>query len=147
MLYTKSHAYECDFSEVLLDKPESGYPVYYETELFDKGIHPKSYFRLTSIKEVNLNELGKYIVVSSRNRLPETLYKSMSSYFFAEYPDKSATTELTNSNNKRTHKNAKWELLPTNDCRYKKDGKCTLKSCINYKYDCDRPSMCIKQKR
>ncbi len=146
ILYTKSHAYECDFTEVVLERPFMNYPDYYEVELFSKGIEPKSYYKLTTIKEVELQELNKYVVVSSRNKLTETLYKSMSSYFFAEYPDKDQMAPPVSRHKEKKSKYDK-KLLPSNDCRYRKDGRCTLRSCINYKYKCERANMCIKQKR
>ena len=146
LLYTKNHAYECGLIEVSLEKPKGDYPEYYNEELFDKGIYPNSYYKLSSIKEIGMNELGKYVVVSSRNRLTDTLNKSMSSYFFAEYPDKKQGDVPSNKRTKKIENTDK-KTLSANDCRYKKDGCCSLKSCINYKYECERPNMCAKQKR
>ena len=148
LLYTKNHAYECDFCDVMLEKPDIGYPSYYETELFEKGIYPKSYFKLTSIVETPIAELTRYVVVSSRNALLDTLNKSMSSFFFAEYPDRNCDdgNETSVSSNRRNKDNKK-HILPSNECKYKKEKRCTLKSCINYGYECERPSMCLKQKR
>lgn len=145
MLYTRNHAYECSLAEVIIEKPKEGYPDYYETELFEQGRYPKSYYKLTSITEVSIGELSKYIVVSSRNELMNTLNKSMSSYFYAEYPDKDVVRNDP-SQRKLSAVNKK-ELLPSNECRYQKEGRCTLKGFVNYQYECERPSTCLRQKR
>ncbi len=145
MLYTRNHAYECSLSEVITEKPEEGYPDYYETELFEQGRYPKSYYKLTSIKEIPIGELSKYVVVSSKNELMNTLNKSMSSYFYAEYPNKEAVrNELSQV---KPTVSQKKELLPVNDCKYQKEGRCTLKGFVNYQYECERPSTCMRQKR
>ena len=145
MLYTRNHAYECVLTEASTEKPKEGYPAYYETELYEQGRYPKSYYKLTSITEVPISDLSQYVVVSSRNPLMNTLNKSMSSYFYAEYPDKDAPrTETTSS--KPTSKKPR-ELLPVNECRYQKNGRCTLKGFVNYQYECERPSSCMRQKR
>ncbi len=146
MLYTRNHAYECALLEVTTEKPKVGYPEYYERELFNRGRYPKSYYKITSITEVPIGELAKYIVVSSQNALMNTLNKSMSSYFYAEYPDKDAPRKEPSDSKALTFKNPK-ELLPINECRYQKAGKCTLKGFVNYQYECERPSTCMRQKR
>lgn len=147
VLYTKGKAYLCNFVDYTTNKPANHYPEYYNQYLFGQSKEPSIYFKLTSIDEIQLSVLDKAVVVSSRNRLQDTLNRSMSSYFLAEIPggkeDVKATTMIQNKDSSKTKK----ELLPENDCRYRKDGKCTLKSCINYLYECDRPNRCLKQKR
>lgn len=145
LLYTRNHAYECKLLECNTDKPSSGYPHYYEDELFESGMEPKSYYKLASIEEVPISELDNYIVVSSRNRLMTTLNKSMSSYFYAEYPN--PDEKISETQKIKKQRLIKKEQLSENDCRYRKDGRCGLKGCVNYQYECDRPNMCIKQKR
>jgi hypothetical protein len=142
ILYSKGIAYICDFTEIKKDKPASGIPEYYQEYLYDQLIIPKIYFKLTCIEKLDAVELSKYRVCSSQTPVMETLNRSMSSFFFVEKgelaveykPEKKAKSK------KETKVNA------PNSCKYKKDGKCNNKACISYLYECERPSMCMKQK-
>lgn len=148
ILYKKGKAHLCSLMEVSDKEPIDGYPEYYKEYLYDQMIFPKIYFKLSSIKEIELNELDKCIVCSSRARLIDTLNRSMSSFIFAMVPDsdsKAVGTITVSKEGKYIKSNR--ELLDKNDCVYRKDGKCSNRRCINYQYECDRPSTCIKQKR
>lgn len=144
VLYKSGEAYECKLLECSEKKPDNGFPEYYKQHLFEASIKPSSYYKLGSIERLSATELGKCIVVSSRNQLTDTLHRSMASFFYAEFPGDKEKIVQSKPEIKKVEEKI---LLGENDCKYRKSGKCTLKSCINYLYDCDRPSMCLKQKR
>lgn len=142
ILYTRGVAHECHLLGIAEKKPSEGCPKYYETE----GVFPNVYFKLASIEPVEIPALDKYSIISTGRKLPDAIWHSMTSYFFAEWPDR----EKKIPGEKRREvqaKKEKIELLPTTDCVYRKNGKCTCRSCISYQYECERPSMCLKQKR
>ncbi len=145
ILYARGSAFLCEISEVIYEKPDVGYPSYYKTELFDKLSYPTIYFKLVSIEPLNIDELEKFTVISSGNNVINTLLHSMSSFLFISYGKTDVIKEETNEKKKITA--PKKEKLAENDCVYKKDGKCSLKSFVNYQYECERPSTCMKQKR
>lgn len=150
ILYKKGKAHMCRLEEISDKKPDKGYPDYYQEYLYDQLIFPKVYFKLTSIEEIELKELDKCIVCSSLSHLMDTLNRSMSSFIFAMVPDPNAKAinvkeQTKGEKTKPTRK--KKDLLDKNDCVYRKDGKCSNRSCISYQYECEHPSVCIKQKR
>lgn len=143
ILYARNSAFLCRICEVTYDKPEEGYPDYYNTELFEKCSYPTIYFKLTTLEQIDVNELEKFTVISSGNSAINTLMHSMSSFLFISY----GKAEITKLELKEKPKKTKKEKLPENDCVYKKDGKCSLKSFVNYQYECNRPSTCMRQRR
>lgn len=143
ILYARSSAYICEVSEVIYDKPDNGFPDYYQIELFDKLLYPTVYFKLTSIKMLDINELEKFIVLSSGNTAINTLMHSMSSFLFVSY----GKSQIMVDKQKENMKVPKRIKLTENDCVYRKAGKCGLKGFVNYQYECDRPANCIRQKR
>ena len=143
VLYSRGAAYLCEISEVAYEKPKEGYPDYYEEELFQKFTYPTVYFKLVSIESLDINALEKFRVVSSGNSAINTLLHSMSSFLFIEY-GKAGTLNVKLKDEKKIKER---EQLPENDCVYRKDGRCSLKSFVNYQYECDRPSNCLRQKR
>lgn len=145
ILYARGSAFLCEINEVTYDKPDEGYPDYYKNELFDKFTFPTIYFKLASMESLNVNELEKFTVISSGNSAINTLLHSMSSFLFISY-GKTDVTKADPIEKKKTMTRKK-EKLPENDCVYKKDGKCSLKSFVNYQYECERPSTCMKQER
>ena len=150
VLYVKAKAHICNLEAVTDKQPMEGCPEYYREYLFDQFIFPKIYFKLTGIEELPLSELGRCVVCSSKAPLLDTLNRSMSSFIFAELPDPDAKAPVPNEKANKTGSPVRKEkrpLLDKNDCVYRKDGKCTCRSCISYQYECERPSMCLKQKR
>lgn len=145
LLYAKGKVHLCDFETYTKDKPKKGMPEYYETELFRNMIYPDMYFKITSIEEMNINELSKYHVCSSGKSLSESMPRCMSSFILAEYPD--PTKKRVRVIEKGVKRDKGRVLLDKNDCNYRKNGFCANKSCISYKYECERPSNCVKQKR
>lgn len=143
ILYSRNGVYKCAVSEKTRELPNDGYPNYYEGELFNTARAPKICFKLSSIESIDSKILQECIVVSSRNNLQTTLNKSMSSFFFAEFPEKGVFQ--SNTAVQKT-KEEKTKIVDNNSCKYKKNGKCSKKSCVNYLYECERPSMCTKQK-
>ena len=85
LLHSSTKSFLCEVLEVTYDKPESGYPQYYEEALFRRNHNPSAYFKLKSIEQVPKNILKSFIVVSSKNYLSLSLHRSMNSVFFVEY--------------------------------------------------------------
>lgn len=142
ILYSQGKGYIADVDEIVYEKPADGYPDYYQKELFDELVLPKSYFILTSIEQITNEDLSKLKVVSSGSQALETLNRSMSSFFFAEYGR--ATPVVIEEKKSKRVKNQKIDI---NECQYQKNGKCTKKGFVNYEYECERPSACMGQKR
>mgnify|MGYP001163092522 FL=1 len=93
ILYVRSLAYICEVSEVIYDKPNKGFPDYYQAELFNKLSFTTFYFKLISIEPLDINALGKFTVVSSGNTAINTLMHSMSSFLFVSYGKSLITVE------------------------------------------------------
>lgn len=147
LLYCQNEIYLCNCSDIKKEKPEIGYPEYYEKYLFGRGIIPKIYFRLDTIKRIEKTDLTNCVVLSSRNSMLEAVSHSMASFFYVEY----AAPEERTVENKKTRQRKMIEEkrireININDCLYRKEGICTNKRCISYEYECTRPSSCIKQK-
>lgn len=142
VLYSKGKGYIAVVEDIIFEKPNDGYPSYYQEELFDKLVYPKSYFKLTSIKQLSGEDLEKLKIVSSGSPAIETLSRSMSSFFLAEY-GKSRPIIMENVQLKRS----KTKMLNINECSYRKNGKCTKRGFVSYDYECKRPSNCMGQKR
>ena len=139
MLYSKGKAFLCDFVEMTTEKPIDGYPKYYD----EQQIYPSCYFKLTSIEPVDLSILNHLYVRSSKRKLSEVFSKQcMSSTLLVAYDEIKDLPKYVNTQRSRSN-----EKLGKENCRFKKQGICTLSSCINYQYECDRPSACAKQKR
>ena len=143
ILYARGAAYICEVSEVSYEQPKDGYPEYYEKELFQKLTFPTVYFKLTAIEELDANELSKFTVISSGNSAINTLMHSMSSFLFVMY-GKEVREE---KQERKAVKKKTCIQLPENDCVYRKNGRYSLKNFVNYQYECERPSSCIRQKR
>lgn len=142
VLYSQGNAYIANVDSISYDKPDEGYPDYYNDELFDNMVFPKSYYKITDISPLDKDVLKKIKVVSSGSPIVETLNKSMSSFFFAEYG------KAVNRKTKEINEEVKNDvILEVDDCIYKKDGLCNKKGFVNYKYACERPSSCMGQKR
>ena len=141
ILYMRGKVFLCTCDKYSLKKPLKGYPLYYDTEFDRFGFSgPSIYFRLSGIKEIDLKRY-KFVVSSSKNALQDTLNKSMNSFFIAEKGDPAKDKDLRGQkNNKKIHP------AEINDCVFKKDKKCTLKSFVNFGYICERPQMCVRQK-
>lgn len=147
ILYNRKGVFLCDVEEIIYSKPPAGYPDYYEQDLFANYMYPKCYMKLTSIDEINIDDVAGFYVVSSGNSALDTLNNSMSSFLFITRGQLSESEKRTIKESKRKESNVKRPMLPSNDCIYRKNGICTLKTCISYEFECERPSMCLKQKR
>ena len=147
VLYNRRGVYLCDFAEISFDCPKNNFPEYYKNALYEQYEFPSCYFKLGSITEIPIDYLSDFYVVSSGNDALTTLNNSMSSFLFVSY-GRLSDEELEKIKNKKLQTQKKNRpILSVNDCYYKKEGICTLKSCISYQYECDRPSSCAKQKR
>lgn len=146
VLYSQGKAYLCDVESYQIDKPNEGYPDYYDSFLFGRAIIPSMYFKLLSIKELEIEELAKCVICKSGRNVLETLTRSMNSFFYAELPDENYTKPEPKEKRERKPKKVVKKEVASNDCIYRIDGICENKRCISYEYECSRPSMCAKQK-
>ena len=149
ILYCQGKAHLCDLLEVSEDRPETGYPTYYDSFLFGRGIHPQMFFKLGSIMPMSSEELAECTILSSGKPMVETVSRSMASFFYAEYPEDRREIDPLETKAVKKPKKAvrkKAAVVDKNSCVYRKDGLCTNRRCVNYQYDCDRPSSCVKQK-
>lgn len=142
ILYSRAGGiYMCSIEEITATPPQENYPEYYDSILKANGYKPSIYFKLTSITEIKYSDLSKYIIVSTKGSLTETLNHSMNSLFLAaEKKDFKASSGSNHSSS------AQQSRLSKKDCKYRVNQKCTLKSCVNYQYECLHPDICIKQK-
>jgi|GEM_PF-524360 len=145
-LYTAGVLHKCQMNEVSYERPDSGYPDYYDSFLFQKeNFTPQVFFKLTSIEPITLDSLEQYVVVSSGKAIIYDLKKTISSFIIIQ--DKDAwippiKKERVIKEKPHTQKKA----ANSTSCVYRKNGTCTNRRCINYSYECERPTMCAKQK-
>lgn len=57
VLYSQGKGYVASFEQIVFEKPKEGYPIYYQEELFDNNVFPKSYFKLTSMQLLESAEM------------------------------------------------------------------------------------------
>ena len=126
VLYRKNDSYICKMTEYSLNKDHVGYPQYY----YDEGISPSISFRLNSIEPCKNELFHNSIVISTGAYVEDAMYHSRISYMLCSYVDEN-----------------KQPKLDEDDCRYKKDGICICRTCVNYDCICDRPKACVKQRR
>ena len=138
LLYCKGNAYLCELEAFTTEKPHGGYPKYYD----DEYIYPCCYFKLKSIDSVSLDILH-HLIIRSSGRLLSDVFSGQctASTFFVAYDE---VVELPRFEGE-VHK--KKQSQNKGGCVYQREGKCTLFGFINYKYDCDRPSTCARQKQ
>ena len=85
ILYNKVGTFLCEINDIKYEKPNTGYPEYYEEYLYSKNNVPTVYFKLISIKQIELKDYTYLRVVSSKRNIYELLSgHAMSSYFFIE---------------------------------------------------------------
>lgn len=65
LLYSTGKLFVCDCGGVLRERPDKNYPTYYDRDVFSLEQKPEVYFKLKSIKEIELAFLDDYIVRSS----------------------------------------------------------------------------------
>ena len=144
ILYSRNEAYLCSFSEVCTTEPQEGFPDYYRECLFNKNNFPSIYFKLKTIEPFDIQELNNFYVISSGNTAISTLMRSMTSFIFVSYG------QAVSTKTKRIKSAPKESIISNsmnNECKYRINGKCSLKSFVNYQYDCEKPSNCIRQKK
>lgn len=136
LLYTRGNAYLCGIEQITEKKPIDGYPQYYDDEL----LCPSCYYKLTSIDRVDESILDHLYVRSSKRLLSNTLSRQCtSSCFFVSYEE----IQPLKASVEKKHK----ELLPPDECRYRKEGVCRKNGYMKYGDACPTPSVCAKQKR
>ena len=79
ILNSKKAAYIAIVDDIVFEKPENGYPKYYENELFSKNNYPSMYYRLKNILKFDKKYFSSFVVNSSINPLPQALNQSMTS--------------------------------------------------------------------
>jgi len=126
VLYRKNAAFICNVKKYSMRTPQDGVPRYYQ----DEGIFPSVFFCLESIEPCDASLFHDSVVVSTGAYVEDVIFHSRIPFMLCKYVDES-----------------KLQPLGTNDCRYKKDGFCTCRTCVNYDCLCERPSSCAKQRR
>ena len=145
-LYTAGVLHKGQMNAVSYERPINGYPVYYDDFLYKKeDFIPQVFLRLTSIESVALDTLEQYVVVSSGKPILYDLKKTISSFIIIQDRD----DWVPPVKKRRVVKEKPVQRVNpvnTNSCVYRKGGSCTNRRCINFSYECDRPSSCAKQK-
>lgn len=141
LLYSTGKLFVCDCGGVLRERPDKNYPTYYDRDFFSLEQKPEVYFKLKSIKEIELAFLDDYVVRSSEKDVLYDLKKTISSYMFIQHKDAPRKPKPKPRVRKATIK-----LLSSRGCIYRIEGSCTNKRCINYNYECMHPEVCTKQK-
>lgn len=141
ILYSRQGCFSCSCSEICIKRPDENMPEYYQELIFDKGLTPSVYFKLDEIKAISTADLEGLVLVKSGNGILDTLYKSMNSFFLVE------NETLKKEDNKKLTKTAKGVKMVDDSCVYLKNGICNCKSFVNYQYECERPSNCVRQKK
>jgi len=119
-----------------------GVPGYYNSQLYENGVYPESYYKLQSMERIDDEELARFIVISSNKTLLDTLNgKAMSSFFFVGYEQ----LPLTPINKKLKSDRFAQAKQKSDTCKYIKHGICMNRRSINYQYECEHPSKCAKQ--
>lgn len=126
VLYKKGDSYLCQTDGYSTERPEIGYPEYYDTEV----LNPSVYFRLTSIEKCNDDLFKNSVVISTGNFAEDALYHSRIPFTLCKYEDERL-----------------YQRLPSDQCRYNREGFCTNRVCVSYNCYCERPSSCMKQRR
>ena len=145
ILYSRTGCYACNVEGFLFERPNVGYPCYYDEMIFNQGREPKFYVRITSMEKVDAAVLSEYYVCSSGNPLTTALNKSMNSFFVVDkLRERSVTCEKSV---KETNDNKSKPRLDINDCQYRADGVCNRRGFVSYQFECTRPSSCAGQKR
>lgn len=147
LLYTHRFLYKGQLGRIIRERPTDRYPAYYETQIFGTENEPSVYFELLSIEPENMEFLDDYIICSSGKPAQHDIKKSISSYMYLQHksipiPEKPLKWQ-TQTTEKKTPK--KYQV-DKSSCAYKKNGICSNKFCVNYKYECDRPQYCMRQK-
>ena len=136
--------HRCEVGDIKRGRPDTAYPKYYERDIFNAENEPDVYFKMLSIESIDMSFLEDYVVAASGKPVIYDLKKSISSYMYIQHKDAPRKEKTTK---KQVKKKAAPELkVDMKSCAYKKDGKCGNRSCVNYLYDCERPSNCLKQK-
>lgn len=143
LLYTSGVLYKCRIGSVLRSRPENHYPPYYDRDIFGKDNEPQVFFELLSIEEIELNYLDDYVVCSSGKEVLYDLKKTISSYMFIQH---NSIPLPPKPERKPRQQKLKKAVIDKNSCVYKKDGMCGNRTCVNYRYECERPQYCLKQK-
>ena len=142
LLYTAGSLHKCILDDVRRSRPNDKYPDYYNKDIFGKDNEPTVFFKLLSIERMELECLEDYVVSSSGKKVLEDLKKTISSYMFIQHKD----LPLPPKPKPREKKIKQVPVFDKFSCVYKKDGICSNSRCVNYKYQCERPQYCTRQK-
>lgn len=151
ILYFQGNIHICECTGIAFDMPNKGCPRYYDY-LIERGMIPSIFFKLSSINQLSSEEFSNCVSLSSGRKLSESVRSSMASLFYGMYlenaiPDSPKNVQKPKRIKQESRKEEKKEKrYDMNSCKYRKDGKCSNKYSTNYKYECDKPSNCTKQK-
>ena len=141
ILFNRSGAFLAGVSDFSYETQYEGTPEYYSSQLYKNGMYPESYFKLKSIQIIDFNELNDFYVVSSCKRLMDTLNgRAMSSFFFVSYKELPSSLTRNTVSDRFDQKKQQGNV-----CRYAKNGMCTNRKSVNFRYDCENPNACIRQ--
>ena len=146
LLYTAGALHRCSVLEISSERPTQNYPDYYDRDIFSlRDSLPNLFFKITNVEPVELSLLEDYVVMSSGKPALHDLKKTISSYFVIQHKDYWVEPVKKERKSSATKKESK-SSTSNSSCIYRKDGVCDNRRCINYQYECERPSQCIKQK-
>ena len=153
VLFCQGDVHLCELLDVSTDRPKEGYPDYYQSFFYNRGIIPSMFFKLGSIVPLSKDLFSCCISLNSRKPLLDTVSRSMASFFYGEYPldgthivPYEAPPKKKSSSPKVLKAGKINEQFEPRSCIYKIQGQCTNNRCISYGFECERPQDCIKQK-
>lgn len=145
-LYTAGILHECLVEDVSYEFPADCFPDYYLRDINQPSGDAVAgvFFRLSKIVEADLSVLDDYVVKKGGKPIRHDLKKSISSYYtlqrkeyWVEPEKKTRVKQVPPRKKVRDDPNA---------CKYRINNKCSNSRCVNYLYECDRPSFCIRRK-
>lgn len=83
IFYNKNKTYVCKLNDVSEEKPNSGYPDYYNNSMW----RPSSWYLITELTRIDKDILNKLVVVSTGKKMSETINSSMTSFYFTQVID------------------------------------------------------------
>ena len=143
LLYTSGELYQCTLGKVINNRPTKDYPEYYNTDIFGTDLEPTTYFELLSIEKLEVAFLDDYVVCASGDKVRYALKKSISSYMFIQHKDLPLPPKPVPRGRRNIIQNV---VIDKTSCKFKKEGKCNNKYCVDYEFECSNPQYCFKRR-
>ena len=80
LFYSRNKIYICDLINVSFEKPNEGYPDYYDNSMWK----PNTWFQIKNLMRVNKDILDELLVMSTEKTMTDTINSSMTSFFFTK---------------------------------------------------------------